>query len=160
MTQEFAIIINHHRLFGYVFFPYLLEKDEKKFYLIKTKLTKNNLNHYSKFLTDHQLKIVNIIEEYNDRNLKSVFTNKNISIREFIQNLKPEFISNHIRPFIERKIVECIDLLQETETKLYLSEGSSAIYPENEVKTQKYAAETVFNFIKSDIESKYFLTVE
>ncbi|MBI9039480.1 MAG: DEAD/DEAH box helicase [Bacteroidales bacterium] len=160
MHQDFAIIINHHRFFGYIFSPYLLEKDEKKFYLIKTKLTENNLNHYSKILTGHQIKIVNIIEEYNERNLKSVFTNKNISIREFIQNLKPEFISNHIRPFIERKIVNCIDLLQESETKLYLSEGSSAIYPENEVETQKYAAETVFNFIKSDNESKYFLSLK
>ena len=159
MFQEFAIIINHHRLFGYVFFPYLLEKDEKKFYLIKTKITENNLNHYSKILTDNQIQIVNIIEEYNDRNLKPIFTNKDISVREFIQSLKPEFISNHIRPFIERKILNCIDLLQGSHTKLYLSEGSNAIYPENEIKTQKQIAETVFNFIKSDDESKYFLTL-
>ncbi len=159
MRQEFAIIINQHRLFGYIFSPYLLEKDQKKFYLVKTKLTENNLNHYSKILTDHQIQIVNIIEKYNERNLKPVFTNKNISVREFIQNLKSEFITNHIRPYIEKKIVECIELLQDSKTKLYLSEGSNALYPENEVITQKQAAETVFNFIKSDSESKYFLSL-
>ena len=104
MKSFFALLIQKHPVLGLVPYLFRLQDHGKNFYGIGDRLMRANLESYRKQLSDAEIRIIEETEEYSDNNLKSRFTNKNITAVEFIRKLDAEYVKKFIRPFVEKHI--------------------------------------------------------
>jgi hypothetical protein len=100
----FALGLTEHRLWGYIFMPFMLKKaQERGFYsAIQTVFPTTSDNIFTS-LNDNEKKLVELINEYSDQNLFKLFS-KNKNVKEFQEKVTPERIVQFIRPYIEKRI--------------------------------------------------------
>ena len=161
MEFMFALTINEHRIFGFVLAPYLIRKKAgEEFYTVFERVTELNLHHYDSVLSPEQIQIVKYIEEYNDINLHKIFSKKKTTARNFISSITDELFEEHIRPFIERRIYSCMEIVQYENIPVFHKMHQSNIYESDKVTLIHEEAETVFNFERNEEGIKYFLTIQ
>jgi SNF2 family DNA or RNA helicase len=160
--MEFIAGIIEDNLLGLIIRPFLIRKPKDKgFYPIEAQISEYNISKYENNLTEHQLRIFQISQEYSESNLFSIFkTKKQNNTKEFITKLTKDEADKKIRPFIERRLVKIIDILRETGTELYFRDKHKFINRDNKVHVFKNPAQTVFNIIKSTNETRYYLSIK
>ena len=72
------------------------------------------------------------IDRYSDREMSRVMRRKT-NVRDFVRSLTDEMIANEIRPYIERRLLHCFDLLPASGTRLFLKDSPDRIYLKNEI---------------------------
>ncbi|MFQ3579380.1 MAG: hypothetical protein SNJ71_04470, partial [Bacteroidales bacterium] len=158
MKQFFAILIQKHRTLGWILNPYILSKDDDfVFYspyesLLQTK-------EIGVELDENQKKAVKTLNGYNEKELIRIFCKQKTSTKDFIDKIDEKLLKEHIRPFIEKVIVKCLDELKETQTRFFLHKRNENIYPEDEYFLEKITPETIFNFEKTPDELRYYLSL-
>lgn len=159
--KEFVIGIVDHPLFGLIMVPYIVViKPNHGFYHIEAKLSKLNIKKYIDSFSDDEKQLIQWIDEYSDQNLHKIFSKKRGQTTvEFINKLKQDFVDEHIRPFIEKRLVKCTDLLQKMDIDLYFKEKPKYINSDEKIEVQKGYAQAIFNISKLENESQYFLSI-
>ena len=76
-------------------------------------------------LNPEEREVVNIINEYSERNLFKLFS-KDKSVKEFLVNITPEKLENFIRPFIERRLYKCFTIARDENIPVYYQKTKSA----------------------------------
>ncbi len=161
MELKFALTIIEHRIFGFVLAPYFIKREkDKEFYTVFERITELNLLQYQAGLSPEEIQIVRYIEEYNDNNLYKLFSKKKITVRNFISSLETDMIEKHIRPFIERRISNCLEILRYEDIPVFHKMHRSNIYEDDKVKLVHEDAETVFHFERNEEGMKYYLTIK
>jgi SNF2 family DNA or RNA helicase len=161
MDLRFALTISEHRIFGYVLAPYFIRKEPgKEFHVIFERITELNLARYKPALSPEQIQIVKFIEEYNDTSLHKIFSKKKTTARSFITSLDETMVQDHIRPFIERRISNCLELLRFEDIPVFFKMHQSNLYEDDKVTLVHEDAETIFNFERNDEGITYFLTIQ
>lgn len=161
MDLKFIIAISEHRFLGYVFAPYFVQKDTPKGnYLIYDRVMLQNLNRYESILSPEEIQLVKIIEEYNDQSLLKIFSKKKISSREFISNIPSDLLEKQVRPFVERRLIKCVDILKYNPVPIYQKVMQTNIYESDKVTLVEEEARTVFNFKLTDTGLTYYLNIE
>ncbi len=164
MYPEFIITIKKHRLFGYLLCPYFIKpKKDKSFFELKEQVTfDNNATYTDNEISETEKKIVKLTDECSDSYLLKIFS-KQKSLKEFYRTLsdKEEKRIQYIREYIERRVIKCLDLMRDTNIKLFIKRDEyNNIYNEDLVSICSNPAKAVFNFIRSPDGSKYFLSIE
>lgn len=159
MNFQFSVLLQENKKLGYLLYPYHLRSTEKDYLVVSDRLSLANLNYYRQKLTDNQVKIIELVEEYSDRQLAKRFTNKKVNPRDFVKSLDDEYIGRFVRPFIERQMAKCIALMAEDGIKLFCREGKNIVYLTDMVEVEPESAEIVFNFRKLMGETHYFQTI-
>lgn len=159
MKQIFALLIQEHKKFGQVLYPFMLEDGGKNYFNILDRISAANLKHYKDVLSPAQLQIVKITEDFNDQEITRRFTTKKISARVFIEQVKPEYVSKFIRPFIEKQMAKCIALAASELIPLFYRETQQAVSKADLITAEPEPARVVFNFIKHPGETHYFQTI-
>jgi hypothetical protein len=131
--KEFVIGIVDHPLFGFIMAPYIVViKPNHGFYNIEVKITPLNISKYIESFTENEKQLIKWIDEYSDQNLHKVFSKKRGQTTvDFIAKLKKDYVDEFIRPYIEKRLVKCTDLLQDMNISLYFKEKPSYIFTEN-----------------------------
>jgi SNF2 family DNA or RNA helicase len=162
MDLRFIITITESRILGYVFAPYLVLVDrEQGNHSIHDRVSLINLARYETILTPEEAQIVRIIEEYNDQSLFRVFSKKkNSTARDFIKNIDSELFSTQVRPYIEKRLARCLDLLLYNPLPLYHKILQKNVYEDDRIEVVEDEGTTVFNFIRTNEGFKYFLAIE
>ncbi len=158
-TLKFVVTLTPRNKLGLMLAPSMVNNSTKPFLTFHERITDKNLNKYNKLLDEHQLKIVKCIEEYNDHQIFSRFTNQKISLKEFMSGLTKEFIQKFIRPFVDKKMDECIRLVRESNNPLYYLGKGKNIYTSEQISIHLQEAETLFHFIRDEEGIKYFQTI-
>ncbi|HEY4785131.1 MAG TPA: DEAD/DEAH box helicase [Bacteroidales bacterium] len=160
MEKKFILALSEHRVVGYIFLPYLAEFQQKSdYYTLVERITNDDIRKRPAEFTDEQKKLVKLIEEYNDTELVRVFSKKRITNQEFISGLTPELLNNQIRPYIERRLIKILEILKEAEIETYFKDSPKQVYCSEKIAIEHEQAEAVFNFIRTDTEFKYFLSI-
>jgi hypothetical protein len=160
MGKKFIIALTEHRVTGSIFLPYYAElQDSPDFYTLIERITNDDIRKRSLEFSEEQKRIVRLIEEYSDNELVKVFSKKRITIQEFMAGLSPEFLSNQIRPFIERRLNKIIEILKQSSAELFYKDSPKQVYCSEKIIIEKEPAAAVFNFIWTPSEFKYFLSV-
>jgi superfamily II DNA or RNA helicase len=162
MDLRFVITLSEHRLLGYIFAPYLVKMDiAQGNHVIHDRVTLLNLKLYESALSPEETQLARIIEEYNDQSLFKVFSKKkNSSAREFVKSMPQELLRDQIRPYVERRMDKCIDLLMSNPIPIYHKVLQNNIYEDDRIEVVEEDGLAVFNFIRSAEGIKYFLTIE
>jgi SNF2 family DNA or RNA helicase len=159
--KEFVIGIVDHPLFGLIMVPYIvIIKPNHGFYHIEAKISQLNISKYINGFSENEKQLIKWIDEYSDQNLHKIFSKKHGQTTvDFISKLKKDFIAEHIRPFIEKRMVKCTELLQEMDISLYYKEKPKYVNSDDKIEVIKGKAHSVFNISKLENESQYYLTI-
>jgi superfamily II DNA or RNA helicase len=160
MKGKFAVTLTTHRILGPLFNPVILIRSEnREFYSIADRLSLANLPQYEASLFPEQVSLVKVIEEYSDHQLLRVFSKRKISAQDFLASIDETIFEMQIRPYIERRLIRCIDLLSGSEVPLYTKKMHNNIYETDRIWLQDETANAVFNFMRSAEGLKYSLTL-
>jgi superfamily II DNA or RNA helicase len=161
MELNFVITLSEHRFLGLVFSPYLIRKERsQEYFTIYERVTTTSLAKYESILSPEEVQLVKNIEEYNDQNLLKLFSKKKITSREFISGITPGLFQEQIRPYIEKRMAKCIDILSFNPVPIYHKLMQNNIYEKDRINEFDDEGTTVFNFIKTPEGLRYFLTIE
>lgn len=161
MDLLFALTLTEHHILGNVFAPYLLNKkrSQDKF-LIYDRVTQANLNTYEAILNPEEVQLVKTIEEYNNQELFRAFSKKKKTARDFMASITPELLEEQIRPYIERRMIRCIEILEYNPVPLFHKILQNNVYEVDRIKVLENESSAVFNFTKSGKELYYYLSIE
>ena len=160
MDGKFAIALIHHRVMGYVFQPVILYPVQgKEFYTVSDRISKANLAQYESLLGRDPAEITRIVDEYSDNQLLKVFSKKKVSVQDFFTAMTPDFFSLQLRPYLEKRILRCIDILAGNDIPVYQKKKMNNIYESDRILITEEKATAVFNFHKIPEGLKYFLTI-
>lgn len=162
MDLRFIITLTEHRFLGYLFAPYLIKASRKEGkHTIFERVTLLNLKTYEKIISPEQIQMVRTIEEYNDQQLLKLFSKKkNLSSRDFMARLPEDLLHNHLRPFIEKRMAHCLDILLFNPVPVYHKVLQNIIYEEDRIELVQEEGSAVFNFLRTDDGLKYYLSIE
>jgi superfamily II DNA or RNA helicase len=160
MEGKFAIALNNHRILGYVFSPVLLSRvKDKDYYIVTDRISLTNIKQYENSIDKDFTDIVRIVNEYSDNQLLKVFSKKKVSVQEFFNTVTPEFYAKQLRPYIEKRIIRCIDILTGSNIPIYYKKQLNNVYESDILYLHEENARVVFNFSKTEEGLKYFLTI-
>jgi len=161
MNEDFfGLGLNEHRIWGYLFNPYIIKKsDEGNFYYTSHTIFPKQSDESYQALTESQKEIVRLCHEYNDQTLFKLFS-KNKSLKEFTEKVEASKIELHIRPYIEKRIIQIFNILLDTKVKVFSRDKSrSNIFDEDFLTASKEEAAAVFNFEKLEEGTRYNLEI-
>jgi superfamily II DNA or RNA helicase len=160
MKGKFAITLTNHRILGPLFNPAVITQSKnREYYTVTDRLSMANLRQYEPFLQPEEIRLVKIIEEYTDTQLLKVFSKKKISAQDFLSSIDEPLYEMQVRPYIEKRLIRCIELLSGTETPVYLKKQHNNIYETDRLWLQEDTANVVFNFIRNDEGIQYNLSI-
>ena len=148
--KEFVIGIVDHPLFGLIMVPYIvIIKPNHGFYHIEAKISPLNVSRYMDKFSENEKQLIQWIDEYSEQNLHKFFCKKKgQTVVDFISKIKKDFADEYIRPFIEKRLLKCTDLLQEMDIQLYFKEKPKYVNSDDYIEVQKGTAQAVFNIQK------------
>jgi hypothetical protein len=157
----FALILTHHRLWGSLLLPYIIQAESgRSYYRLSECLSPFPNDETLSTLSAEEGNLVNIINEYTDRILFRLFS-KDKSVKEFLENTTPEKREKFIRPYIERRIYKCFTIARDENIPVYYQKTkSAALHSEDILYLSEENAEPVFRFIRNDELSTYNLSLE
>lgn len=159
-NRSFVLVLTTHRLWGSILMPYMAELAlNKKYYKLSECLSPFPGEETLNILAPEERELINIINEYNDRNLFSLFS-KDRSVKEFLVNVTAARIENFIRPFIERRIYRCLSIARDEDNPLYLQKTASTLHREDQLSIELEKAEPLFMFIRDPEQSSYKLGLD
>ena len=161
--ERFVLLIKKHKFFGYIFIPYFVihEKKEEK-YTISRRILPGHPDAEADRLPEIYRKIIRITGEYDDRVVKKLFhKDPRINLKEFFRTLEQKRIDQFIRPYIEKRLVEIVRLLKNTDIEIFLHETSSpGIYHEDRVVINQSDLFAIFHFHKREEGTEYFISLK
>ncbi len=159
MNFQFSVLLQENKKLGHLLYPFHLRTTGKDYLMVADRLSLANLDYYRNQLSESQIKIIELVEEYSDLQLAKRFTNKKVNPRDFVKNLDDEYVAKFVRPFIEKQMAKCITLMAEADIKLFFRESQNIVYLADMVEAEVEPAEIVFNFVKQPGETHYFQTI-
>ncbi len=160
MEEVVIVTITAHRMLGYVFLPYLVKKKTgKDFYMIKSRLQPEDIHKFPERFSEGEKEILKITESYSDQELYRVFSKKKTSVRDFQNKLTDEFLNEHIKPYIERRLVKCVDVILKYRLPIYFKLLTDTVHEADKITLHDEPAQAVFNFSRKEDGMEYFLSV-
>lgn len=162
LRKELIIGIINHPLFGFIMAPYIVViKPDRGYYQIEARISQLNIDKYIASFSEQEKQLVKWIDEYSDQYLHKIFSKKKGQTTvDFISKIKKEFVVDNIRPYIEKRLVKCTNLLQEMNINLYFKEKPKYINSDDKIEIIKGKTKSVFNILKLPNESQYYLTIK
>ncbi len=156
MTQEFIIGLTEHRTFGFIFQAYLIEK-RLSFYSIIRNVKPHDLPNLQ--LTDDEIKMVKLIDQYSDDKIVKKFSRKKESTK-FFQQLGNEFFQEHISPYIDRYMAQVSELLMKQQTQLFFKQAKyTNLYDEDLILVPENYSHCIFHFDRNELGTKYSVEI-
>ncbi|MBN2611490.1 MAG: hypothetical protein JXB00_08035 [Bacteroidales bacterium] len=159
--KQFAICHTKHRVLGTLFIPVVFKQiPGKEFYAIDERITLNNLSAFETSLKEDEIELVKLIEEYSDSQLVKVFSKKKTNPQDFLSSLDENLFTLQIRPYIERRLLKCTEILLGSNIPVYHKEKMNNIYESERISIIEENVESVFNFKRINGELSYFLSIK
>jgi SNF2 family DNA or RNA helicase len=160
-NKLFALVLTHHRLWGSVLLPYIIQKENNRsYYKLSECLSPHPNADTLSTITSEDREVVKIINEYNDRNLFKLYSKDN-SVKEFLKNVTPEKIEKFIRPSIEKRIYKCLTISRDENIPVYYQKTKdAALHAEDQLHLSGENAIPVFRFTRNEEQSTYNLSLE
>jgi superfamily II DNA or RNA helicase len=93
-----------------------------------------------------QREVVRLMDEYSDRKLHRIFSRKG-TVKAFQDSVDQDFIRDHIRPYIEKRLYQMLEVARDNRISVFVKDKSSRnIFPEDFIRIDKYPASPVFSF--------------
>ncbi len=152
--------IAKHDYLGYVVEPHIVQLNPNgEFSLTHQRLFSNTAKEFSHCIDDVDIKLIKILEEMEQGNVIKKFYKKPIRPFEFFAKIFNETLFDTIRPKLEKRMAEALNLLMQTGKKVY--QMSKEGYPgERKLQIATEPASVLFHFRRNEEEIRYFPTIK
>ncbi len=146
---------------GVVIEAYVVSLNElDEFSLSFRKVNMNTVYDYDIVLNDCEIQLIEIINNYSEDVLVKKFSKNNQKAKDFFKHLKPEHFHKVIRPYVEKRLIEGIEIIKKHDVPIYFKGRKKDAISEKPIKVVKEPADVVFNFIRENSKTKYFLNIK
>lgn len=150
--------IARHDYLGYVIEPHIVQLNPNgEFSLTHQRLFSNTAQEFNHCIDETDLKLIKLLEEMEQGNVIKRFYKKPIRPFEFFAKVFNEQLFDTIRPKIEKRMAEALNLLSSKNIYLMSKEGYPA---EKELHIAGEPASVLFHFRRDDTEIRYFPTIK
>lgn len=159
--NRFAVIIAEHRVLGYLMMPYIIKRrKDVDFAETEDLITAEKFGKYEGELTEAQSLICKLLFEFEDAQLAKLFCQKKKKApKAFIDTLEEDLFVKQVRPFIEKRLYRCTELIKDNNINVFYKEGTANLYPSDEIEPMTAAPRTKFFFVKDEDGLRYSLSV-
>lgn len=157
--NTFIIAITQHRVLGNIFVPVLATTIAEKIYSISENLHGKKPELFG--LTDIEAEILKICNEYFEQTLAKKFA-KSQNTKEFVEKMEVAFFDEHIRPYIEKRLMKVANLLAEHQSiHLYFKDKKyNNVYEDNRIVVEPHVAIPIFNFSLTNDGLEYHIDAQ
>ncbi|GAC1310955.1 MAG: hypothetical protein NVSMB24_29310 [Mucilaginibacter sp.] len=150
--------IARHEYLSYVIEPHIVQLNPNGEYsLTHQRLFSNTVQEFTHCVDETDLKLVKILEEIEQGNLIKKFYKKPIRPFEFFTKIFNEQLFDTIRPKIEKRMAEALNLMGDKPLYLMSKEGYPA---ERKLQIASEPATVLFHFRRNEEEIRYFPTIK
>ncbi len=159
--KHFALILTHHRLWGSILIPYIINIEPyKNYFKLSECLSPYQSDDTLSYLNDEERELVRIINEYTDRNLFKFYSKEN-SVKDFLAKVTFEKIEKFIRPHIEKRIYKCLIIAREETIPCFFQKTkSNTLHTVDQLHFYGESAIPVFRFERNNEQLIYSLKIE
>jgi len=148
--------ITRHLNLGTLLIPYIVKAESEEIIQVEEQATSSSLS--DKSLTEAEKEIIALSLCYSEKNLMEVYS-KEKTVSAFLRKLTDEKLRDNIRPYIDKKQIEIIQLIRLNKIPLYYKElGKKVLYNHSKIKLTDKDAEVFFNFKSTDQLFSYSIT--
>jgi hypothetical protein len=159
-NQELVFAITHHPVLGYLIEAFAVGRTPKnQFEYGFKKVAKNTFWDYFDHLPDEYVQLIDILNKIADDNLHKRFNPTSVKVNRFFETLEPDYISKHVRPFIEKVLYSSVDFMVANSIPLYFKGESTERIRETPLLLPTELAETCFHFERLPTQTNYRLEV-
>jgi len=165
MTDNFGskvlvFAITENPVLGFLIEPFAVSKNAKgQFGYDFKKVVKNNSHDYFNNLTSEEIALVELSDKFNDDNLQKRFNPARNKTRTFYDDLKPDYVKNHIRPFIDKVLYDVVGMMIKNQLDLFFKGENTERIKEKPLKLKQEIADTIFHFEKLPDKTHYNLQI-
>jgi SNF2 family DNA or RNA helicase len=144
---RFALGYMPHRLWGSILQAQVLEKEAgKEFYSPGEYIQNDNSTRAYQRLSPMQREVLRLMDEYGDRNLHRIFSRQK-TVKLFQDKVDRATISEHIRPYIEKRLYAILEIARDNRIPVFVKEKSNRnIFPEDFLHLEQVPVAPVFSF--------------
>jgi superfamily II DNA or RNA helicase len=147
---------------GVILEPFVVDLTKTdEFSLSFRKVNINTITDYGLILADKEIELIQIMDEYSDENIVKTFSKKKLKPKEFYKQMNKDKFERVIRPYIETRLFKCLDIFkQASDVDLYYKGKRNDAINDKPVKIYSEPALAVFNFIRENGKTRYYLTIK
>jgi SNF2 family DNA or RNA helicase len=150
--------IARHEYLGYVIEPHIVQLNPNgEFSLTYQRLFSNTATEFVHCIDETDLKLIKLLEEIEQGNIIKKFYKKPIRPSEFFSKIFTEQLFDTIRPKIEKKMADALNLLGDKQVYQMSKEGYPA---ERKLQIADEPASVLFHFRRNEEGIRYFPTIK
>ena len=158
--DKLVFAIRFHEFLEVILLPYLVQQNKSGEFSYSTKqLNSLTLSDHFENCTEEERLVVSLLDECRDEELLKKFSKKAKSVAGFFNEQTESRLKTLILPFIQRRTDKCLRILMNAGIPLYFKGRKNDPVHSEPFVIQPEEAKAVFNFIRMDSESRYFLTL-
>jgi len=144
---RFALGYMPHRLWGSILQAQVLEQEAgKEFYSPGEYIQNDSSTGAYQRLSPMQREVLRLMDEYGDRNLHRIFSRQK-TVKLFQDKVDRATISEHIRPYIEKRLYAILEIARDNRIPVFVKEKSNRnIFPEDFLHLERIPVTPVFSF--------------
>ena len=147
-----------HEYLGYVIEPHVVQLNPNgEFSLTHQRLFSNTATEFSSCIDETDTKLIKLLEEIEQGNVIKKFYKKPIRPSEFFSRIFTDQLFETIRPKLEKRMAEALNLLGDRQVYLMSKEGYPA---ERKLQIAEEPASVLFHFRRNEEEIRYFPTIK
>jgi superfamily II DNA or RNA helicase len=159
-SHELVFAITSHPVLGYLIEAFAVARTSKNLFEYGfKKVTRHTWQDYFEKLPDAYMSMIEILHKIADENLHKRFNPSSVKINRFFETLEPEYITKHVRPFVEKILYMAVECMVENSLPLYLKGEAGERIQETPLVLHRELADTCFHFEKLPQETHYRLEV-
>ncbi len=158
-TQKLIFAITSHEALGIILEPFVVSvHSDGQFFFGLRKVNSGNITGFFPEASREELLALAKCDEYREDLLVKQFSKKRITPREFYKELSEERFRKIIRPFIEKRLISCMEILAAERIPLYFKGGRKEILKEKPLLVELCKVEVMMNFERLGEETRYCLS--
>lgn len=155
--QKFVVaLLSFIKPIGYVILPYACFRENYNFITVHERISSLNIGRYNE-LSEAEMEFTRLTESFSNQAIIKQFSKKHQSPKDFFSTLDKKLLDEMIRPFVERKLLRIIEILQANDIPLYESESSN-LHPEDLITIEKESPRAKLKFTRTAEGTNYKLS--
>ncbi|SKB27338.1 Superfamily II DNA or RNA helicase, SNF2 family [Parapedobacter luteus] len=159
-TQPYELVYSlcEHPYLGYLIEPHVVQLNPNGGYsLTHRRVFSNTSADYAGVLDETDHKLIKLLEEIEQTNIIKRYHKKPVRPVDFFAKIFDQKFFDYIRPKIERRLLQALELLKEKPLFLMSKDGYAA---EQRIEIAPHAASVLFHFRRNGEETRYFPTIK
>lgn len=159
-TQPYELVYSlcEHPYLGYLIEPHIVQLNPNGGYsLTHRRIFSNTSADYERVLDDTDRRLIKLLEEIEQTNVIKRYHKKPVRPADFFSKVFDKKLFDYIRPKIERRLLQALELLKDKPLFLMSKDGYAA---EQRLEIASQPASVLFHFRRNGEETRYFPTIK